>query len=273
MDPDGAPVARDHPVVEAEGLPGPGRSLVLGDHPLSVLGMEPFLPEPGVGDPLLGSKAQHGLDLGADVELRVPLLVVRVDALLDVRDRRYPLDERPELRLGLPEFPLDALALAHVDSGSDRPDDLPAGTSKRLDMALPHMLAPRELVPDRLACQGAAMRRNRLELRVVGPEELEEGEPDRLVGPKTEGGETGAAREGESKLRVRRPEHAGNAIDQIGHPRLAWRRGCFAGVAWFGHGSCRSVRERLSNKLPRPGTPGRQAVRATGAGRLGGRRA
>jgi hypothetical protein len=90
------PVAMDHAVLRRDDLAGLNRVLVLGLHPLAVVGVDHKPPELSVLAILRGV-AREVLDPGAHVHRRV-----RAAYLLQINDRRDLLDQRAVPVLGLP---------------------------------------------------------------------------------------------------------------------------------------------------------------------------
>ena len=109
-------VLGDDPILQVERVARGVRSARLGHHGLAVVGVEHPHPQPGLGQALLGGVAGERLVLRADVDRGGDL----VD-LVDVDDRRDPLDQVAVARLGL------ALTRLGLAPGRDV-----------LDHALPH---------------------------------------------------------------------------------------------------------------------------------------
>ncbi len=126
MEPDGAPVLGDRPVLDP--AREPARSLG-GLQPLLVVGMDDLVPEVGIGVPLIGCITQDRGGLIADRE-RLLRTVDRVE----VRDRRHLLLERSEplLRLHPSRGGLSRPSLARVAHGLD-PLQLEASSFRDVD--------------------------------------------------------------------------------------------------------------------------------------------
>ncbi len=108
VDPDGAAVLADQPVLAGERLAGRVDARSLGEHPVAIVGVQD-LREEARDVPVLGRVAEHWLDLRAHVRG-----LDRLAECVDVGREREPLDERAVLRLGLAEPLLGALPLGDV---------------------------------------------------------------------------------------------------------------------------------------------------------------
>ncbi len=109
VDPDHASVPRVEAILDLERLAGRVRPGVSGEDLLPVVGMEERKEELGVLRPLLGREAEHGLDLGARVDVGAHLVEP-----VDIDGERQLLHERPEPRFCAAECLFGLLALRDV---------------------------------------------------------------------------------------------------------------------------------------------------------------
>src|SRR3954447_22547200 len=112
-DPHDPPVTMEHTILRSEDLARLTGSLVLSLNPLTVVRVHHTPPEIRVLT-LLRRVTRQGLYLGAHVQCGIG-----TPDLLDVDDRRHPLDEGAVSSFGLPQPLLGPLALGDVGGDTD----------------------------------------------------------------------------------------------------------------------------------------------------------
>ena len=136
LHPDDGSVRRHVAVLVLDGPPSGSHPRGLGDHALAVVRVHDRLQETRVREPRLGGVAEHRLDLGADVDVRL----AEVERA-DVHGERQLLDERPVAPLGLRQLLLGPPSLADVLGDAALADHL-AVLDDRLGPAVEPALGP-----------------------------------------------------------------------------------------------------------------------------------
>ena len=116
----------EDPVLRRKDLPRLADPVVLGPHPLAILGVDHAEPQVRVLAVLRGVTRQV-LYLGAHVDRGVGAA-----DLLEVGDRRHPLDERAISLLGLPKHLLRPAALGNVHHGAEHANGTTVGVAHQV---------------------------------------------------------------------------------------------------------------------------------------------
>ena len=145
---------------------------------------------------------------------------------------RQPADRLHFLRL--PQLLLEGLAIGDVHRHADRADDRAVDVAQRLDVTGVDPFGPDLLVGAGVSADGAQVRRDGGQLRIVRPEEVEDALADAFSRPHADRRQGAAVGRGINQLAVGRPEKRGELRQQQPQPRLSAGEGVVGELALNG---------------------------------------